>query len=97
MTFIRNEKFHKYTAVAEGSCSAESFRYELENGLISEIELASCYDICWHICSLSIHQYLSGGLRVAVTVSKSYSIVSCEKRYRIRRISIKKSHKYLTR
>ena len=38
MTFIRNEEFYKYTAVAE---TAESFRYELENGLISEIELAS--------------------------------------------------------
>ena len=31
----------KYTAVAESSQSAESFQYELENGLISEIELAS--------------------------------------------------------
>lgn len=41
MTFIRNEKFHKYTAVAESSRSAMSFRYELENGLIFEIEVAS--------------------------------------------------------
>ena len=41
MTFIRNEKFHKYTAVAEGSRSAESFQYESENGLTSDIELAS--------------------------------------------------------
>ena len=41
MTFLRNEKFHKYTAVVESSRSAMSFRYELESRLIFEIEVAS--------------------------------------------------------
>ena len=41
MTVIRNEIFYKYTAVAENSRFAKSFRHESENGLVSEIELAS--------------------------------------------------------
>ena len=71
MTFIRNEKFHKYTAVAESSQSAESFRYDLENGLISEMERAS-FAMMLVGTSFSIHQSLSVGLRVEVTVSRPY-------------------------
>ena len=76
MTFIRNQKIYKYTVVAESSPPAESFRYEFVN------ESTNCYlksskplllrYLLVHICSLSIHKYLSGGLRVAVTVSRPY-------------------------